>query len=381
MSRPARYCNTRASTWPIESRPSASASIVSNARPVRRQGSALGLQPNPAGRMKAVTKTIVVFTSFVLLVAACTEQGSDPPDPAPSSPAAATTSTSFAPSIATTVTTPSTTQLAPVETPIPSPEPTDLLEIVVERDIEVPGGVPMDVFRPIGPGPWPTIVLFHGGGWFSGQKEDVEPLARQIAANGAVVFNAGYEVLLNDVSFPETFEQTACAVVAAGALAGQYGGIENRLTVVGYSAGAHLGALAAFSSGRFTEPCAGEGATEVVGFVGISGPYDSDVFPQLLLNFGSSRDDDPDLWAAGNPYTYLPDRPDLDVLLLHGDLDFVVAPAMSTWFSEALVTNGNPVELVIDPDLDHFSIVDIDQGGAETARQVAAHATRVARGG
>jgi len=330
---------------------------------------------------------IATLTSFVLVLGACTDRGSDPPDqPAASSPtssaAASTTSASIAPSNGTTTgTSPSTTQPAPVDTTIPLPGPTGLLELDVERGIEVPGGIPMDVFWPVEPGPWPAIVLFHGGGWFRGQKEDIEPLARRIAANGAVVFNAGYEVLLNDVFFPETFEQTACAVVAADALAGEYGGIEDRLTVVGYSAGAHLGALAAFSSGRFAESCAVDGASEIVGFVGISGPYDSDVFPQLLLNFGSSRDDDPDLWAAGNPYTYFPDRPDIDVLLLHGDRDFVVAPAMSTWFSDALASNGNPVELMIDPDLDHFSIVDVNKGGAETARLVAASATRVATGG
>ncbi len=334
--------------------------------------------------MKTAISTLTVF---MLLLGACgapdsTKSEQSGTTSSTSSLAVATTTATIAPSVSTTtIPQAPTTPPSAVQTTATQPGSPDLLDIEIDRGIKVTGGIPMDVLRPSELGPWPTIVLFHGGGWFSGQKEDIEPLARLIAASGAVVFNAGYEVLLNDVFFPETFEQTACAVVAASALAGQYGGIERRLTVVGYSAGAHLGALAAFSSGRFSDSCGGEEPPEISGFVGISGPYDSDVFLQLLLNFGSSRADDPDLWAVGNPYTYLPERPDIDVLLLHGERDIVVAPAMSTWFSDALITNGNPVELIIDPDLDHFSIVDIDSGGADTAWRIAAHATRLARDG
>jgi acetyl esterase/lipase len=291
--------------------------------------------------------------------------------PIPSTTAGTSTTTTISTTSTTISTTTTSTTMASTTTTVAA-SPPSLLDVDVTRGVGVPGGVAMDVFTPIGDGPWPAVVLFHGGGWISGEKEDLEPLARRIAQNGAVVFNAGYEALSAGVFFPETFDQVTCAIRAAGALAESSG--TDGLIVAGYSAGAHLGALSVFSDGLFDTGCEDAPEPMILGFAGISGPYDSDVYPQLFLNFGAARDDDPELWAAGNPTNYLAGHAPLPTLLMHGDRDFVVAPPLSRWFADALDAAGDPVELITFPELDHFGIVAVNEGGAEIAALVAAFA-------
>jgi len=337
---------------------------------------------------------------LALVAAGCTSTSASTTESSTASAplaSAVSTTTTLPPNSSLTTTAPTTTAPRPTTTTTPAtttpssttPDPVEeLVAVTVTRGIEVPGGIPMDVFAPEVAGPWPAIVLLHGGGWISGRKEDIEPLARRIAGHGAVVFNAGYEVIGNGVFFPETFDQVTCAIRVAAAEAPRYGaapgptdGLGDGVVVVGYSAGAHLGALSVFSDGVFDAPCQDLEHPTVFGFVGIAGPYDSDAYPQLLLNFGATRSSDPDLWAAGNPTSYLADRAPVPTLLLHGDLDFVVAPPMSVWFEEALDAAGHPTELVTFADLDHFAIVDVAAAGPQTAMRVARFARQATADG
>lgn len=321
-----------------------------------------------------------LLATLALLLAACGAGGAAVDQPTTTTTSAAapttvgsTTTTTLPPTTtrpSTTTTTQGTTTQGTTTTQptTATTTPSGPFDLEVTRGLTVPGGIPMDVFAPTTPGPWPAIVLFHGGGWISGEKEDLEPLARRIAGQGTVVYNAGYEAIRAATFFPQTFDQVTCAIRAAGVdLAGR-GAVADGIVVAGYSAGAHLAALSVFSDGVFHDGCADVAAPVVVGFAGISGPYDSDLYPQLLLNFGASRDDDPELWSAGNPITYLADHDPLPSLLLHGGQDLVVAPVLSTWFAEDLAAAGHPVDTVVFPDLDHFEVVAL--AGAETATRI-----------
>jgi acetyl esterase/lipase len=63
----------------------------------------------------------------------------------------------------------------------------------------------LDLYRPtdIGQGAVPTespgIVLIHGGGFFSGDKADMAPLAQTYAAYGYTVASINYRLLSNNV--------------------------------------------------------------------------------------------------------------------------------------------------------------------------------------
>src|SRR2546422_11513156 len=60
----------------------------------------------------------------------------------------------------------------------------------------VPDSVPLllDVYEPSGGGPFPAIVLVHGGGWKSGSRTVVADEAATLARAGFVVFDIDYRL-------------------------------------------------------------------------------------------------------------------------------------------------------------------------------------------
>jgi acetyl esterase/lipase len=243
--------------------------------------------------------------------------------------------------------------------------PTATVPVLVDRDIPVPGGLAADIWYPADEGPWPVVVLFHGGGWLSGSKDDLGGFARALTEGGVVVVNAGYSPLDQGGVFPQMFEEATCAVAAAQSIAAEYSGT-GPVTVIGFSAGAHVASVATLSNGAFDAGCA-QPIQPAGAFVGIAGPYDSDQFPFLALQFGGLITEVPEAWAAGNPYSYAAGGTDLDVLLLHGEKDIVVNPRFSADFRSFLIAAGYEVDSEIFSDVGHFSIVRMDENGGPTA--------------
>jgi acetyl esterase/lipase len=105
----------------------------------------------------------------------------------------------------------------------------------------------LDLIRPTGAGPWPTIVWIHGGGWRSGSRGQVEQVRRLVCQGYAV---ASVDYRLSDVApFPAQIHDVKAAIryLRANAATLQIDG--NRLATFGSSAGGHLATLAATSSG------------------------------------------------------------------------------------------------------------------------------------
>lgn len=205
----------------------------------------------------------------------------------------------------------------------------------------------------------PTVVLFHGGGWFTGAPADVQGLAEAIAERGAVVFNAPYRLGLQGGGFPATFEDVACAIRFASVRSADFGGDPTRLVVVGYSAGAHLGAVAALAADTFDGDCAVPMSDVLPDrFVGLAGPYNTDaVAPLIRQFFGTDPSIDPEPWRLGNPLTYLGRNPNLVVRLAHGDQDQVVPLLFSESFAEQLQQAGYDVTLTVVPNAGHSDLV------------------------
>ncbi len=152
------------------------------------------------------------------------------------------------------------------------------------------------------------------------------------------MFNAPYRLALRGGGYPMTFEDAACAVRFARQHAAQFGGDSDTVTVVGYSAGAHIGAVTALAGDSFEGDCSVDSGSALPdGFVGVAGPYDSDVFdPLLVIFFGTDRAEDPAPWEDGNPYTHVGANPDLVVRLIQGELDLLVPAGFAVDFNDAL---------------------------------------------
>ena len=296
----------------------------------------------------------------VLLLAAC----SRPPAAQPGGPTTAaapstTTSTTIAPS---TTTTPPTTAPPTTSTTIGVSRPGSHLVATVE----VWQGLEADVHAPPGAGSHPVAVLLHGGGWFGGDRRHMAELADYLAERGVVAVNAGYRTLSLGGGFPATFDDVACALRAAAAVTGDYTDTPSPVAIVGYSAGAHLGATVAMAGDVFGGDCPWPGPVEVDRFVGLAGPYDVSRLGFLLAPFfGGDLEEVPEAWTAGNPLTYI--NPEVEVLLIHGEDDPTVPVEFTTQLAEALQADGGEAVVLLLPGVDHGDIRRADVVGEAVA--------------
>lgn len=224
----------------------------------------------------------------------------------------------------------------------------------------VDNGMQLDVYAPQEPGPWPVVIVAHG---CPQSRSPFQRLAEDIATEGAVVFNVDF-----DCQFPPLtgIEDIACAVRFARSAAADYGGDPTRITLVGNSAGASNGVIVGIDGDDFSGDCVvTEGSALLDGFVGYEGDYDrasATTSPpsEPDLDLVASREEDPDLWEAIDPYSHIGGNPDLVVHLIHGDDTDVawyeVPRAVSVDFYQALTDAGYDVELTL---LDGASHIDL----------------------
>jgi acetyl esterase/lipase len=249
-----------------------------------------------------------------------------------------------------------TTVATSVTTSAPSTSPY-LLESATIGD-----ALPIDIYGPAEPGPWPVVVLFHGGGWFGGDRTSMVLLAESLAESDAVVFNATYRT--SNGGYPESFEDVACSVRYATSRAGEFSVAEAAPTIVAHSAGAQLASVIALVGDTFEGDCPIEGSAVPARFVGLAGAYDVSRLTQFLPSFfGTRYEVDSAPWEDGSAYFHLGENPELRVLLVHGTVDEVVPVDFSEDFGVALEAAGYAVEVEILDGVNHTDIHDPDVVG------------------
>ena len=106
----------------------------------------------------------------------------------------------------------------------------------------------LDVYQPAGNGPFPAVLIVHGGGWDSGDRQMERPLARHLAGLGFVTVPVDYR-LGRGGRFPAALHDLKSAVRWLRAHAGDYGIDPQRIAAVGGSSGGQLAALLGASNG------------------------------------------------------------------------------------------------------------------------------------
>jgi acetyl esterase len=130
------------------------------------------------------------------------------------------------------------TEAAAALTPYESAE----VASVEERSV---AGVPCLVVTPLGQGPWPVLVWFHGGGWVIGSATMSLHTARDLAAGaGCVVVSADYR-LAPEHPFPAAHDDAVAVTREVLTSAAAFSGDAARVAVGGDSAGGNLAAVAA----------------------------------------------------------------------------------------------------------------------------------------
>ena len=196
----------------------------------------------------------------------------------------------------------------------------------------------------------PVVVIFYGGSWNSGNKEDYAFLGKAIASRGFVAIVADYR-LVPEVRFPAFIEDGAAAVVWAHRNAQNFGGDPSKLFLLGHSAGAYIAAMVALDKTYLNK--ADSSPAIIKGVAGLAGPYDF-----LPLDVGVAKDafGRAKNLAATQPVNFAtPQAPAM--FLATGAADTTVQPRNTYALAERLKQAGTAVVVRSYPDVTHVGIL------------------------
>ena len=216
----------------------------------------------------------------------------------------------------------------------------------------------LDLYLPDGPGPFPVVLIVHGGAFMFGDKSHDISMAGtdQLLGRGYAVANVNYR-LSGEAKAPAQIQDVKTAVRWLRAHAGEYRLNPHKIGAWGSSAGANLAALLGTSGGVAALEGADLGHAEqssrVQAVVDWFGPID---FLQMDAQFhgtpcpadhdapdspesqliGAPIQTRPDLVKAVNPITYV--SPEASPFLIqHGTEDCLVPPQQSQLLFDALL--------------------------------------------
>ncbi|MFV0593987.1 MAG: alpha/beta hydrolase fold domain-containing protein [Draconibacterium sp.] len=141
----------------------------------------------------------------------------------------------------------------------------------------------------------PGVILIHGGGWASGNKSHLVPLAQKLAANGFVAASVEYR-LSPEAKYPAGVNDLKTAVKWFKTQADDFGLDTTKIATLGTSAGATLATLLGVTGGNPV-------FTSHPRFENVSGQVQAIVNMDGVLDFTdpaeSGKDNDPTKPSAG----------------------------------------------------------------------------------
>ena len=223
-----------------------------------------------------------------------------------------------------------------------------------------------DLRLPAGKGPFPVVVLVHGGCWTKGfdTRAGVAALADALTKRGIATWNVEYRQVGDEGGgYPGTFQDVGAAVDKIRDLGGRYPLDLKRVILVGHSAGAQAVLWAASrSSLPPSSPLHVANPFRPAGVVAIDGPQDLRVFygmdvavcgkPVFVPMFSGTAQEKPDAYRDVNPAEHLPlGTP--QVLIASA----LVGPVTSGKYQAAAVAKGDQVSVVPLTGAGHFNML------------------------
>jgi pectinesterase len=175
----------------------------------------------------------------------------------------------------------------------------------------------LDIFSPANKikSKYPAVILIHGGGWRSGNKSMQHTMAARLAAHNYIAAAVEYR-LSPEALYPARVTDLKNSVKWIRRNAGSYNIDENKIAVLGCSAGGTLAALLGTTNGdiRFEDTADySENLSDVQAIIDIDGvldftdPAESGKDNDPLkpsagrLWFGASYKENPELWREASP--------------------------------------------------------------------------------
>jgi acetyl esterase/lipase len=218
-------------------------------------------------------------------------------------------------------------------------------------------------------GPYPVIVIIHGGWWSTGwDRRFMRDLARDLVRHGYATWNLEYRLLGDpddEGGWPQTFEDVANGIDELAEQAPDFNLDLSRVVYLGHSAGGQL-ALWAASRSTFEAGFVGSAPkVEPTTVISLAGVCDLVAAAEQNLGNGAVKkllggdpSDVPLTYASASPSLLKP-GPARHVLV-HSTTDETVPVEQSRTYADVVRTRGGDVELIEIPAGDHFAVIDID---------------------
>jgi acetyl esterase/lipase len=224
----------------------------------------------------------------------------------------------------------------------------------VETDIEygraAGESLKLDARVPDGAGPFPAVILVHGGGWTAGDKSGgprrgyMYPMHEPLERAGFAWFSINYR-LAPQHRYPACIEDVETAIRWVKANAAKYRVDPRRIALSGESAGGHLVALAAVRADETTRLAAIIPFYGVFDLVAMTTPGEA-LRRNFVALFDRQTTDEPTraLLRDASPLSAV--KPGLPpFLLVHGTADATVPLVQSEHMQVRLRAAGVPCEL------------------------------------
>ena len=157
---------------------------------------------------------------------------------------------------------------------------------------------------------FPAVLLIHGGGWLTGSKENLRPLAQRLAAEGYVAVTAAYR-LGTEATYPAGVIDLKDAVKWMKENADQYKINKDKIAILGASAGAQLATLIGvtpdseiYNSGKTEISDEVQAIVNIDGIVSFIHP-DAEEGWMAATWLGGSKDDNFETWKEASPLEYV----------------------------------------------------------------------------
>jgi acetyl esterase/lipase len=211
----------------------------------------------------------------------------------------------------------------------------------VKRDS---GPLAMDVYMPRGEGPFPGVLVVHGGAWTMGSRVQLVAIANSLAEHGYTAAAISYR-LAPKHTFPAQLDDCQAAVRWLREHASEFKVDPARMGGFGYSAGGQLVALlGTMNHGDYREQGvpADAPSARLQAVVAGGAPCDFRVLPEnsnrLSYWLGGTRGAKPEAYRVASPAAFI-SNDDPPMFFFHGARDLLV-PAHSPQRMVALLSEA-----------------------------------------
>lgn len=194
----------------------------------------------------------------------------------------------------------------------------------------------------------PGLVLFYGGGWRQGRKDQLRSYAQYFAQHGYVVATPQYR-LKEAGRWPKSVEDAKAAVRWMRAHAAENGVDPNRIGVMGNSAGAYLALMVGYtpgmpefegSGGNPEQSSAAQAVVDIYGPVDFTDPARRD--HELLQGYmNGPYEQNVARYEQASPVRYVTEKTP-PTCVIHGTVDMLVPVGQSDLLVETLKAKGVP---------------------------------------